>query len=51
MCALSAVRSNPYCKDLYERLLERGKSKTEALVAVAHKLKRHTKRSEGSLGA
>ena len=28
MCALSAVRSNPYCKDLYERLLERGKSKT-----------------------
>jgi transposase len=40
MCALSAVRSNPYCKDLYERLLERGKSKTEALVAVAHKLLR-----------
>jgi len=28
MCALSAVRSNPYCKALYKSLLERGKSKT-----------------------
>ena len=40
MCALSAVRCNRYCKDLYERLLGKGKSKTEALVAVAHKLLR-----------
>jgi len=40
MCALSAVRANRYCRELYERLLSRGKSKKAALVAVAAKLLR-----------
>lgn len=40
MCGLSAKRVNIYCKDFYERLLKRGKSKKVALVAVAYKLLR-----------
>ena len=38
MCALSAIRANPDLKDLYERLLARGKTKKVALVAVMRKL-------------
>ncbi len=38
LCALSALRFNIACKELYERLLERGKAKKQALMAVANKL-------------
>jgi hypothetical protein len=37
MAALSAIRFNKYCKELYERLVSKGKAKKLALVAVAHK--------------
>jgi len=40
MAALSAIRFNKYCKELYERLVSKGKAKKLALVAVAHKLLR-----------
>jgi transposase len=36
----SAVRFNKVCHNLYERLLAKGKTKMEALIAVAHKLVR-----------
>ena len=38
MMALSAKSSNKACKIFYERLLENGKSKKQALIAVANKL-------------
>jgi transposase len=38
MCALSAARYNKPCKELYQRLLAKGKSHKSALLAVAHKL-------------
>lgn len=38
MCALSASRSNKSCREFYQRLLEKGKSKKLALIAVANKL-------------
>lgn len=40
MCSLSAMRYNGSCKELYERLLLKGKNKKQARVAVAHKLLR-----------
>ena len=40
MAALSAIRFNKYCRELYERLVSKGKAKKLALVAVAHKLLR-----------
>ena len=40
MSALTAMRYNPDCKELYDRLLNRGTSKVKAQVAVAHKLLR-----------
>jgi transposase len=40
MAALSAIRFNRYCRELYERLVSKGKAKKLALVAVAHKLLR-----------
>lgn len=40
MAALSAVRCNNACKELYKRLKDKGKSTKQALVAVAHKLLR-----------
>jgi transposase len=40
MAALSAIRFNKYCKELYERLVSKDKAKKLALVAVAHKLLR-----------
>ncbi len=38
MPALAAVRSNPRFKELYERLVAKGKNKKLALIAVARKL-------------
>jgi transposase len=38
LCAWSACRYNQACKDLYERLLAKGKAKKLALIAVANKL-------------
>lgn len=38
LCALSARRCNKSCMELYERLLEKGKAKKLALIAVANKL-------------
>jgi transposase len=38
LCAWSACKYNQACKDLYERLLAKGKAKKLALVAVANKL-------------
>lgn len=40
LAAWSAARYNPACKALYERLLERGKAKMQALCAVAARLLR-----------
>lgn len=38
MCSLQASRYNKSCKDLYQRLVAKGKSKKLALIAVANKL-------------
>ena len=38
LAALSAARYNKPCKELYDRLIQRGKSKKTALIAVANKL-------------
>ena len=38
MATLTAIRLNKSCKELYERLLARGKAKKLALIAVANKL-------------
>ncbi len=38
MSALGAIKSNRICKQLYIRLLQKGKSKMSALIAVANKL-------------
>lgn len=38
MAALSATKHNPVGRDLYARLVAKGKSKKAALIAVAHKL-------------
>lgn len=38
MCAWSASRCNKACRELYERLLAKGKAKKVALIAVANKL-------------
>jgi transposase len=38
VCAWSAKRCNTACKELYDRLLAKGKSKRLALIAVANKL-------------
>lgn len=40
MCSWSAVKCNPQCKALYERILEKGKCKKLALIAVCNKLLR-----------
>ncbi|HEX2898658.1 MAG TPA: IS110 family transposase [Bacteroidia bacterium] len=40
MAALTAVRENPACKDMYEKLVDKGKKKKVALIAVACKLLR-----------
>lgn len=38
MCSFNACKSNKACKELYERLVAKGKSKKLALIAVANKL-------------
>ena len=38
ICSWSAKRCNKACKGLYERLVEKGKAKKQALIAVANKL-------------
>ncbi|NOZ83761.1 MAG: IS110 family transposase [Epsilonproteobacteria bacterium] len=38
MCALSAVRFNKPCKDLYERLKAKGKVWRQIAIAIANKL-------------
>ena len=38
MAALSAKRQTAACSVLYERLIDRGGTKKQALIAVAHKL-------------
>jgi transposase len=38
VCAWSAKRCNLACRELYERLVAKGKSKKLALIAVANKL-------------
>lgn len=38
VCAWSAIKCNRACRELYERLLAKGKAKKLALVAVANKL-------------
>jgi transposase len=38
ICSWSAKRYNKACKELYERLVARGKAKKQALIAVANKL-------------
>lgn len=38
VCSWSAIRCNKACRELYERLLSKGKAKKVALVAVANKL-------------
>jgi transposase len=40
LCACSATRCNQACKDLYGRLLAKGKPKKAALIAIANKLLR-----------
>ncbi len=38
MCALGAMSTNPFCKQLYERLVAKGKNKKVAIIAVCNKL-------------
>jgi transposase len=38
MCALNAKANNSACKELYDRLVEKGKNKKLALIAVCNKL-------------
>jgi transposase len=38
VCSWSAIKCNKACKELYHRLLEKGKAKQLALIAVANKL-------------
>jgi len=38
MPALSAIRCNPVIRDLYQRLIAKGKLKKVALVACMHKM-------------
>lgn len=38
MCSWTAKKKNKACKDLYDRLVEKGKSKKLALIAVVNKL-------------
>jgi transposase len=38
MCSFNACKCNKACKDLYERIVAKGKSKKLALIAVANKL-------------
>lgn len=39
-CARSAIRHNPQCKELYDRLIAKGKNGSVAFTAVMHKIAR-----------
>jgi transposase len=38
LCAFNACKHNKACKEVYERIVNKGKSKKLALIAVANKL-------------
>ena len=38
LCAFSACKHNKACKELYDRIVSKGKSKKLALIAVSNKL-------------
>ena len=38
MCALNAKKTNPACKQLFDRLVANGKNKKLAIIAVCNKL-------------
>jgi len=38
LCSFSACKHNKACRELYERIVNKGKSKKLALIAVANKL-------------
>jgi ketol-acid reductoisomerase len=38
MCSFTACRTNKACRELFERIVEKGKSKKLALIAVCNKL-------------
>ena len=38
MCALNAKKTNSHCKALYDRLVDQGKNKKSAIIAVCNKL-------------
>ena len=40
VCSWTAMKHNPQCKELYERLTSKGKAKNVALIAVSNKLLR-----------
>ena len=42
MCSFSACKYNKACKDIYERLVAKGKSKKLALIVVCNKLLKQT---------
>jgi hypothetical protein len=41
MCSFNACKYNKACRDIYERIINKGKSKKLALNAVAYKLLKH----------
>lgn len=40
LCAMTAIKKNKYCKEMYDKMKERGKNGRLAIIAVAHKLLR-----------
>ena len=38
LCSFSSCKQNKFCRDIYERLINKGKSKKLALIAVSNKL-------------
>ena len=38
MCVMNAIKTNPACKSLYERLRANGKTGKQGLIAVCNKL-------------
>lgn len=38
LCAFSACKHNKACREIYERIVNKGKSKKLALIAVSNKL-------------
>jgi len=41
LCSFNACKHNKACRELYERIVNKGKSKKLALIAVANKLLKH----------